>query len=118
MPSARFESASARVSLASITMRAWTSYSETVSAIAARRPDTRRSFDAIRAAAAERRWCPVAGEQRPRLDGDTPSACPFLSEPWSCCAEPTQKGRQTLLLIVSRVHPFRYNDWLPNPGVQ
>jgi len=67
---------------------------QTVSALAARNVTRNDTFDAIRAAAADAAGVPLPAAG-PRLNGERPRV-PFLSEPWYCCAEPTE-GQAALL---------------------
>jgi len=67
---------------------------QTVAALAARNVTRNDTFDAIRAAAADAAGVPLPAAG-PRLNGERPRV-PFLSEPWYCCAEPTE-GQAALL---------------------
>jgi len=69
-------------------------FQQTVSALAAHSVTRNETFDAIRAAAADAAGVPLPLAV-PRLNRERPRV-PFLTEPWYCCAEPTE-GQAALL---------------------
>ncbi len=66
----------------------------TVSAVAVQSVTRNDTFDTIRAAAADAAGVPLPAAS-PRLNRQRPRV-PFLTEPWYCCAEPTE-GQAALL---------------------